>query len=245
MVIYKIVNPNGRVYVGQTVDWSRRLKEYLNINKSKQQPALHNSFLKYGIENHKFEILEEVVKEDLLNDRERFYQEYYNVLGENGLNCRFVDTHDRSGKWSEESKLKMSLASKGKRKSEDHKKSMSLCRKGKPNLKLKGRPSPKKGIPLTEEHKHNISKSKTGYKQSQFTKDKISKTKTGVPSNRTPEGIKSFREKMVGRPSPVRKKLYDSRLEKEFCSLTEWMNYTGKSGTVFYRLKKEGVVHYL
>lgn len=245
MVIYKITNPNGRVYVGQTLNWSRRLKEYKLLYKSKEQTGLHNSFKKYGVDSHKFEILEELHDEGLLNERERFYQEKYNVLGENGLNCRYVSSDDKTGRWSEESKRKLSESMKGKKKTEKHRKSIGLSKKGKPNSKLKGRTSPKKGTPLTEEHKLRISESKSGYKHTQVTKDKISNTKTGVPSNRTPEGKKSFRDKMVGRPSPNRKKLYDNRIEKEFHSLTEWMNHTSTSSTVFYRLKREGVVYYL
>ena len=53
--IYKITSPSGKVYVGQSVNIERRLKEY-KILKCKKQVKLYNSFIKYGFENHKIEI---------------------------------------------------------------------------------------------------------------------------------------------------------------------------------------------
>jgi hypothetical protein len=52
--------------------------------------------LKYGIENHVFEIIE-LCEEKELNKRERFFQEKFNVL-EKGLNCKLTKTKDRSGR---------------------------------------------------------------------------------------------------------------------------------------------------
>ena len=58
------------------------------------------SFKKYGVKNHIFEVIEECLVENL-NKRERYWQEYYNVLNE-GLNCRLTETEERSGKLSKE-----------------------------------------------------------------------------------------------------------------------------------------------
>lgn len=100
--IYKITNPKGRVYVGQSVDIQRRWYSY-KITPCKGQPRLYSSIKKYGYRNHIFETLEECSVENL-DKQERYWQEFYNVLSEKGLNCKLTKTEDRSGNWSEQSK---------------------------------------------------------------------------------------------------------------------------------------------
>ena len=56
-VIYRITNPNGRVYIGKSCNWRVRLFSYKNGNTHKQR-ALHNSLVKYGFENHKIDIID-------------------------------------------------------------------------------------------------------------------------------------------------------------------------------------------
>jgi hypothetical protein len=99
--IYKITNPTGKVYIGQSTNIERRRVEYSNKNKSKGQVVLYRSLMKYGFSSHIFEVVEECTAENL-NVRERYWQEYYNVLQE-GLNCRLTGTEDRSGVFSKES----------------------------------------------------------------------------------------------------------------------------------------------
>jgi group I intron endonuclease len=111
--IYKITNPKGRVYVGQSIDIETRFKVYkreFGIGQTK----LFNSFKKYGAENHVFEIIVECEVGEL-NEKERYYQELYNCI-ENGLNCNYVKTNSRSGKVSEETRIKMSAAQTGNKK---------------------------------------------------------------------------------------------------------------------------------
>jgi group I intron endonuclease len=103
--IYKITNPKGKIYIGQSINIERRSKEYKNIIHSSQR-KLKNSIKKYGWENHTFEIIEEC-SIGILNIRERYWQEYFNVLQE-GLNCRLTKTHDKSGKDSNSTKTKKS-----------------------------------------------------------------------------------------------------------------------------------------
>lgn len=62
--------------------------------------------MKYGYESHRFEIIELCSIEDL-NDRERFYQDKFNVLGPNGLNCRLQRSNDKSGRLSKDTIIKL------------------------------------------------------------------------------------------------------------------------------------------
>ena len=98
--IYKITNPKGRIYIGQSNNIERRFKDYKRSLK-KQQIRLYNSIKNYGYENHKFEVIEEC-SINLLNERERYWQDYYDVIGRNGLNCRLTECNDRSGVLSKE-----------------------------------------------------------------------------------------------------------------------------------------------
>jgi group I intron endonuclease len=102
--IYKITSPSNKVYIGQSKDIKKRWRDYKH---SKNQIRLNRSFEKYSIESHTFEILEECCSEDL-NKRENYYQVYYNVLGENGLNCKITDIKTKKYIFTEESKKKMS-----------------------------------------------------------------------------------------------------------------------------------------
>lgn len=77
--IYKIENPKGSIYIGQSKNLEERLGRYKKLQCCKFQLLLYRSFLKYGIENHTFEILEkgEFTKEDL-NKLEKEYIVKYN-----------------------------------------------------------------------------------------------------------------------------------------------------------------------
>jgi hypothetical protein len=82
--IYKIVNPIGRIYIGKTTNYKNRFRAYKNLH-CKTQPALFNSLNKYGYENHIVEIIE-VVDNNLLNEREKYYIKFFNSFND-GLNC--------------------------------------------------------------------------------------------------------------------------------------------------------------
>ena len=107
-VIYKITNPNGKIYVGCTIDWKRRFSEYRRLSMVGQR-KLYNSLKKYGYENHIFEIIEEC-DENMLHEREIYYINYYNCITE-GLNIRLGN---RNGRLTEETKQKISESLKGR-----------------------------------------------------------------------------------------------------------------------------------
>lgn len=103
--IYKITSPSGRVYIGQAEVIERRWKAYTQMNsKTKRQVKLWRSFMKHGVENHIFEIIEECSVEDL-NCRERYWQDFYDVLN-GGLNCVLQECGEDRRVYSEETKQK-------------------------------------------------------------------------------------------------------------------------------------------
>ncbi len=113
--IYKITSPSNKVYIGQSVNINVRFKTYRfnKLNAVKEQIRLYRSLLKYGVDNHKFEVIEECDINDL-NNRERYWQDFYNVLSNTGLNCKLQSTNELKSVHSTETKKKISLGNKGK-----------------------------------------------------------------------------------------------------------------------------------
>jgi len=70
--IYKITNPNGKVYIGKSKNIISRYYKY-NTLKCEKQKVIYNSLKKYGPENHKFEIIEECGVDELM-EREKYYK---------------------------------------------------------------------------------------------------------------------------------------------------------------------------
>jgi group I intron endonuclease len=72
--IYKITNPKGELYIGQSQDIERRFLEYSRIEKATIGIKLLNSLLKYGEEFHFYEIVEELpLDKTLLDEREKYW----------------------------------------------------------------------------------------------------------------------------------------------------------------------------
>jgi group I intron endonuclease len=126
--IYKITNPKGKIYIGQSIDIEKRFKQYQNLHTVKQI-KLDRSLIKYGYDNHIFELIEECIESEL-NNRERYYQEYYNSVN-NGLNCKYVQSDEKSGKLSKETKTKIIKALIGRKHSEETKKLIGSYHKNK------------------------------------------------------------------------------------------------------------------
>ena len=110
--IYTITSPSGRVYVGQSVDIERRFSEYTRNASVKKQRRLAASFAKYGVNSHEFLIVAECAESDL-SKIERDWQERLDVCGKNGLNCRLVSDSDRTGRFSDDSRHRMSKRQRG------------------------------------------------------------------------------------------------------------------------------------
>jgi group I intron endonuclease len=127
--IYKITNPKGAVYIGSSKEVEVRISRYKKL-KCKSQPKIYNSLLKYGPENHIFEIIEECFIDDLYK-KENYYGMMYNVLDRKlGLNCIIPQIGDVKFILSVENLKKRSNAQKGKKATEETRKNMSLAKKG-------------------------------------------------------------------------------------------------------------------
>jgi group I intron endonuclease len=106
--IYKLTSPTGRIYIGQSIDIERRWKEH---STDTYPCKLRESILKYGLVNFSKEILEEC-KVSELNERERFYQDFYDATNTFNLNLKLTETSDRSGYYTQELKNKLSESQK-------------------------------------------------------------------------------------------------------------------------------------
>ena len=161
--IYKITSPTGKVYVGQSLHILRRFSEYRNLSNCHEQHKLYNSLVKYSSSEHIFEVIEECAIE-VLNERERHWQDFYNVLGANGLNCKLTHTNDKSGKLSDDTKAILRECKLGNKASDETKLKMRLSKLGKRQSQehVDLRTNKNKGQKRTDEQKAAMSKSKKG-----------------------------------------------------------------------------------
>lgn len=172
--IYKIVSPSNKVYIGQTVNYVQRFNSYKRLKLNGQRKLL-NSFIKYGVENHKFIILTECEPNEL-NSLEKHYSELYDSLGYNGLNIR--ECGGSKGKLSSETKQLISKSLKGNIVSDETRLKISKKLKGNVpyNKGKKGIQSAwNKGIKQDESVKIKLSKLYSG----KFGKDCLSSKKIG------------------------------------------------------------------
>ena len=177
--IYKITNPNGKIYIGQTIDYERRLRHY-KLLKCKEQPRLYNSLVKYGVENHRFEFIWSCFK-CYLTKWERYFQEMHKSTGKNGLNCILVKTDEFSGGHSEESKKKISEGLKGRTFSPEHRAKIAEANRNRvisaeTRYKLG---NGNRGKKQNEEWRLKGKVARTGLVRSEETKRKISEAMKG------------------------------------------------------------------
>lgn len=206
--IYKITSPTGKVYIGQSKDISKRFKLYFKLSNSvKTQTRLYNSLKKYGVENHQFDIIE-YCSEDELNCSERFWQDEFDVLGREGLNCILQECGEKRRVFSDEIKKKIG------------KNSSKRIKELNPMYGLLGENNPNFGSKRTKEQCDNISKSLAGKRtgknnnmygktHSEETKNKISKANKGrsrVFSEQHIENIRKVSKARIGKPDYSKRK---------------------------------------
>jgi group I intron endonuclease len=155
--IYKITSPTNKVYIGQSWNIEKRKSKYKNLD-CERQPKIYNSLLKYGWEEHKFQVIHELpidVSQDVLDTYEIFYINQYKDCGIELMNVKEGGGY---GKHNQETKDKIRQNNLGKKQSEETKKKRSNSLKGKKcgemtnemkekiSNTLKGRTSQFKGV---------------------------------------------------------------------------------------------------
>jgi group I intron endonuclease len=179
--IYKITSPSGKIYIGQSTNIIKR-KYHYRTKLGIGQPKIYNSIVKYGWNNHKFEIICKC-DENELNDLEKYYIKLFNSFNGN-LGLNLTDGGD-SIKLSNETKQKISNSLRGIKRSEATKKKISKSKKGfkqytQTKLINKKISNSLRGIKRSEVTKKKMSESKTGLVHTSKTKNKISNTKSST-----------------------------------------------------------------
>jgi group I intron endonuclease len=185
--IYKITSPSKKVYVGSTTNIKARFSCYKAL-KCKTQTRLYNSFLKYGVLSHKFEIITEC-ENDKMYELECYFGNLYNTLSKNGLNCVLPNKDDKFVCRSFETRQKLSKSNTGKKISDETKEKLRLI-----NL---GKESKNKGRKHTKEAISKMKKSHTGKVLSNSHKENIRIKHKGKTPKNFIESIKGKRAKLI------------------------------------------------
>jgi group I intron endonuclease len=93
--IYKITNPVGQIYIGQSKNIEQRFKSHKLVPLS-TGAKLKESFLKYGVDNHVFEVIEYCDLNDL-NFKENYWQVKLNTI-KDGLNMLVTKGEVKKGR---------------------------------------------------------------------------------------------------------------------------------------------------
>lgn len=147
--IYRLTY-NNKHYIGSSVNIKKRIYEHFRLLKRGEHHSykLQRAYNKYKI-LPEFTILEEIIDYKHLHKQEEYYINHFNSF-KNGYNATPLSLGTAPEMFSEERRLKISKANKGRpahnkgiRMTEEQKNKLSLARKGKP--------SPHKGKHVSEE----------------------------------------------------------------------------------------------
>ena len=130
--VYKITNTlNGKVYIGQTVDYRKRKVghfSYLRRNAHRNR-YLQKSFNKYGESSFKMEIIKECAVDEL-DKLEIYYMRKYNSIDKT-LGYNMVIGGNTNKSFPDYIRQKMSRSQRGRIISEEHRKRIGKWHKGK------------------------------------------------------------------------------------------------------------------
>ena len=181
--IYKITNLiSNKSYVGSSVDIICRWYQHKTTLKNNKHHSikLQRAYNKYGVENFKYEIIEEC-EVTVLFIQEQYYIDFFNCY-DDGYNILPVAGSNLGMKHSDETKEILRQKSKG------NKNNLGRIVSNETREKIREK---LKGIPLSDETKLKMSKSQKGRIMSDETKLKLSKSKKGIPlSNENKEKLR-------------------------------------------------------
>ncbi len=197
--VYKVTNPEGQVYIGETKNLKKRIRRYRG-KEAGTQSALLASLHKHGFENHKIEVIETFDStESYSNDKEIFWirtymSNSYRWPEIKGLNQCDGGKGTKGYRHSEETNQKNRESKVGFRHTEEAR--MKISEAGKGNQYNLGR----KHSPETIAKRVAANKGRpyrSGYELSQEHKDAIRKGHLGkvLP----PEVVEKYRRLVIER----------------------------------------------
>lgn len=121
-IIYKHTSPSGKCYIGQTCETMEH-RAGSSGNRYLDAPMFNNAIKKYGWDNFKHKVILHNLTKEEADFYERRFIKYYKEIG---LSYNVADGGEGgSGAKSIETRLKISIAHKGKTCSEEARKKMS------------------------------------------------------------------------------------------------------------------------
>ena len=199
-IIYKYTDPNGKSYVGQTLDEERRKKEFLDLRVDYAGKKINEARKAIGPKNFRYEVLEQIEYENVvdvlmeLNAKESYYIGKFDTYN-NGYNMTMGGEGVRGIVYTDEIKEKISLSLKkyfetheNPFKGKKHKKeTIDLLKE-----KAKGRPSPFKGRHWSDEERKQQSE-----RAKKYTKGELNGFYGKKHTNKTKEIIGDANSKPV------------------------------------------------
>lgn len=116
--IYMLVSPEGKKYIGRTIDFERRMKQFSYKSRATSSP-IYKEINKFGIDNFEKLIIDTIEgeRDDVelqLNALEAKYIVEHNTVAD-GLNQNEYDSNNRNIRMSKEAREKMRIAQTGRK----------------------------------------------------------------------------------------------------------------------------------
>ncbi len=201
--IYKITSPSGKIYIGQSINIKERWRSHKKLYSGKSI-RLNRSLIKYGSDNHIFEIIE-LCCQEILTERECYWIKFYDTFDtKHGLNLK---EPNKGGRLSKETIEKIRKSNTGKKLSEKHKQLFCYSNKGIKRTKeqLITLSKAHLGIKLKPESIAKRTASRDGYKHSEETKEKTRESvknswlkRSRFVSEETRKKMSNTRKKLLG-----------------------------------------------
>lgn len=157
MIVYKATNKvDGKSYIGQTITSLRERKSQHKCDAFKRNRNYYfqNAIRKYGINGFKWMTLHICTNTQQLNETEIYYIKLYDTFN-NGYNLTIGGKGSNGKKASKETRLKMSIA--GKKRKRPKRKPFSKEWRQKMSDSKKGEKNHQYGKPLSEKTKKKLS----------------------------------------------------------------------------------------
>jgi len=153
--VYKIENTvNGKLYVGKTKAPASRWAQHKAKARGRHYLPVHQAINKYGADKFTFTIVETLDTEEQSFERERHYVALWKTRGHGGYNLTDGGDGVRALVYTPEMRARMSASHKGK-------------------------PSPRKGVRLSQETRAKLSESHKGHRHTDEQKRKIGEASRG------------------------------------------------------------------